>query len=102
MRQNPDRTLWLGWRAFRCEGNFSFRRGDDEKLFTVWALGLFACAGLRDADSFLAVLALKRDEGRFGRDGGDVSTFRAFALLARVCILNTDLVTAVFTAKPNH
>jgi hypothetical protein len=67
-----------------------------------WTFAFFACVNLEDADYLAAAVAMKINDGRLRRHFLDAAAFWAPDWLACVFVLNTDFVSTVFAAEPNH
>jgi hypothetical protein len=57
---------------------------------------------LWDTDFPAAAFAMKINDGRFVRHYYNAAAFRTFNPLTCVFVLNTDFMTTVFAAEPNH
>ena len=50
----------------------------------------------------VTVFAVKLNDGRFGRYSDNAAAFWAFALLANIFVPNSNFMSTVIAAKPNH
>ena len=76
--------------------------GDNKRIFAFWADDFLAAVDFGRADSLAAVGTVEINDGRFRRYDKNLAAFGALDPLTPVPVFDTDFMTALLAAEPNH